>query len=233
MELKMAKKPQDIIKEKIVGAAYEEGIDLFRKWRQTAKNGILPIGISGVGKTTFLARFDVSGSELFLDFDRTLSVKVDKMRLRDDFIKQSNGAKYFQKLDVPGELPELWGQTYFNRNPRVLVIMIDERDSAIHIDSIKQFLILIKEGPSAWQKIKTVIGFRRENLSRVIFAVNKVDKFDSNKIGNIKKDYKSLLAEVQSSLNVNVQMFQISLNSANEDDFNSMFTAVLDGLSRK
>ena len=193
----------------------------------------MPVGISGVGKTTFLSRFDVCGPELFLDFDRTLSVKVDKMRLRNDFIDQCNGAEYVQKIDVPGELPEQWGAAYFDRNPRVLVIMIDERESKEHISQIRIFLDFIRTGGSRWQKIKTFLAGRGENLSRVIFAVNKVDKFVSDNLDDVQDEYKILLAEVHSLLNVNIQTFHVSLNSKNDDDFTAVFSAVLDGLVRK
>ncbi len=229
----MAQSPIDKIKEKAAGAAYEEGISAFRKWRQKTKNGILPVGISGVGKTTFLSRFDVCGPELFLDFDRTLSVKVDKMKLRQDFINQCNGVEYVQKIDVPGELPEQWCAAFFDRNPRVLVIMVDERESKEHISQIKEFLDHIRAGATRWQRFKTLFAGRRNNLSRVIFAVNKVDKFVSDNLAHVQNEYKFLLAEVHSLLNVNIQTFHVSLNSNNDDDFNAVFSAVLDGLFRK
>lgn len=229
----MAKTPTDKIKEKVVDAAYDEGVNAFQAWRQKAKNGVLPIGISGVGKTTFLSRFDVCGPELFLDFDRTLSVKVDKMKLRKEFIKQCNGVEYVQKIDVPGELPEQWGVAYFDRNPRVLVIMIDEREPKAHISEIKKFLEYIRVGATNWQKVKTFFAGRGENLSRVIFAVNKVDRFSSGTLEHVGEEYKRLLSEVHSLLNVNIQIFHVSLNSSNDNDFNAVFSAVLDGLVRK
>lgn len=147
----MATKHNSKIREKIEAEVLNEGINFYRKWRQKTKNGILPIGIAEVGKTTLLHKFEVAGPNLFMDFNRTLTAKVDDMRLRQEFIDNCPGVEYFKKIDVPGELPEQWAKAYFDNNPRVLVILVDDRPPSEHLPSIRKFLSLIQEGP----------GFRR------------------------------------------------------------------------
>lgn len=227
-----ANKHGEKILGKIQDEVFNEGLSAFRAWRQKSQNGILPVGIGDVGKTTLLSKFDVSGPELFLDFNRTLATKVDNMRLRREFVERCKGVEYFKKIDVPGELPEEWAKAYFDNNPRVLVIMVDHREPKHHIDSIRCFLSLIGEGPSFWQSAKALFCFRSNNLARVIFVVNKTDKIDSNAIGKTSDSYKALLADVHSLFNVNIQKFSLSLTDEKQS-LDAFFQACLDSLSRK
>jgi hypothetical protein len=65
------------IRDRIEAEVLNESINFYRRWRQQAQNGILPIGIAAVGKTTLLYKFEVAGPNLFMDFNRTLATKVD------------------------------------------------------------------------------------------------------------------------------------------------------------
>lgn len=220
------------MRDKIQDEAFKEGLNFYRKWRQKTKNGILPIGIAEVGKTTLLHKFEVSGPNLFMDFNRTLRSQVDDMRLRQEFIDQCQGVEYFKKIDVPGELPEQWAKAYFDNNPRVLLILVDDRPPIDHLPSIRKFLSIVKQGPTKWQSLKMTASFKWNNLSRVLFVINKVDKFDSSISKALHSEYASLLADVHSQFNSSIQIFSISLNPESAQ-LGEMFSATLEGLSRK
>ena len=230
---KLASKLGSTTVGKLEEAVFKEGVSAFQEWRQKSKNGILPIGISAVGKTTLLSKFDVAGPNLFLDFNRTLRTTIDKSRMRREFAERCNGIEYVQKIDVPGELPEQWSQAYFDRNPRILVVLVDDRSPEIHTNCIRQFLKQIKSGPTFWQVAKTLFGFRTNNLSRVIFVVNKSDKIGDDSMLKLLNDYRPLLADIQSSFNVSVQIFQSSLTIGTEKSLEDLFSAIIDGLTRK
>ena len=222
--------------DKILGKIEEEvsteAISAFRRWRQKSKNGLLPIGIAQVGKTTFLTKFDADSPALFLDFNRTLEINIDKLRLRQDFLDKCKGVEYYKKIDVPGDLPDQWAKAYFDTNPRVLVVMVDERSPEIHIKQLRVFLKHYSEGPSIWQRTKTVFGFRSNNLTRVLFVANKADRFPDQAIKSISETYRGVLADLQSELGVPIQIFQATLTSDAKPQ-TELFHAVLDGLARK
>jgi len=220
------------IREKIENEAFNEGVNFYRRWRQETKNGILPIGIANVGKTTLLHKFDVDCPNLFLDFNRTLDTTVDSLRLRKDFIERCKGVEYFKKIDVPGELPDQWAKAYFDNNPRVLLILVDHRPPAEHLPSIHQFLAKIKHGESAWQKVKSFAAFRRNNLTRVLFVINKIDKLKESNSVNVLAEYKPVLADIHSLFKSSIQVFSVSLNPESAQ-LKDMFTAAIDGLARK
>lgn len=224
----LKEKITDTVKEEI----FNEGVSFYTKWRQSIKNGVLPIGSSGVGKTTLLSRLDVEGANLFLKFDRTTKTKVDTLKLRDDFIKACDGVEHIRKIDVPGDLPEEWVTSYFDNNPRVLVIMVDDRAPDEHIKRLRIFIEKYKKGASFWQKIKTIAAFNWGNITRVIFVVNKSDKIEKTRLDNMQIEYESVLSEIHSLLNVNIQVFKISLTNTDES-LNPFFMAVLDSFSRK
>lgn len=218
--------------EKVQDELFIEGVNFFQKWRQSVKNGVLPIGASSVGKTTLLARLDVAGIDLFMNFDRTTDIRIDTLRLRNELIKASNGVEHLKKIDVPGDLPKQWVQAYYDNDPRVLVIMVDDRNPTEHIIRLRDFIQNYKEGPSFWQKAKTVINFRWDNLSRILFVINKADKMDEPTMDKIQKQYNSMLAEIYALLNVNIQTFRTSLTDTDEN-LKPFFLAILDSLSRK
>lgn len=218
--------------EALQDEAINEGLSAYRAWRQKVKNGILPIGIAEVGKTTLLSKYDVAAPNVFLDFNRTLKVNVDSRRLRNDLAKRIQGVEYVKTIDVPGEVPEQWAEAYFKNNPRVLVVMVDHRDPAKHIAAIEKFLSILREGPSLWQRFISVVSRTNDNLARVLFVVNKLDKVPEVERDSLLKRYAGVLANLHSHLNVNIQIFQISLR---DDDtaLDSFFTAAVDGLTRK
>lgn len=220
------------IRDKLEEEASREAVSFYRAWRQKTKNGILPIGIANVGKTTFLQRFEVAEPNIFLDFNRTLTTNVDKVRLRQDLSNASDGIEFYKKIDVPGDLPDQWAAAYFDNNPRVLIVMVDEREPNIHIEQLRKFLGYLAEGPTVWQKFKTVIELRWKNLSRIIFVVNKEDQFDPKSLLKVEELYQPFLADLHSTLQVPVQLFRVSL-SMNGDSATSVFRSVVDGLSRK
>jgi GTP-binding protein EngB required for normal cell division len=220
------------IRDKLEEEASREAISFYRAWRQKTKNGVLPVGIANVGKTTFLQRFEVDEPNVFLDFNRTLTTHVDKVRLRQDLAQASDGIDFYKKIDVPGDLPDQWAAAYFNNSPRVLVVMVDERDPKIHIEQLRRFLGYLVEGPSVWQRTKAVFALRWDNLSRVLFVVNKVDKVDPKNLSQVVEPYRALLADIQSTLQVPVQSFGVSL-SGNDANAAGLFLSVVDGLSRK
>ena len=220
------------IRDKIEEEASREVVSIYRAWRQKTKNGILPIGIANVGKTTFLQRFEIAEPNIFLDFNRTLQTSVDKVRLRSDLAQAANGIDFYKKIDVPGDLPAEWAVAYFDNNPRVLVVLVDERDPEVHIAQLRKFLGYVAEGPSIWQRTKTFFAFRWENLSRVLFVVNKADKFDADNIKRVIELYRGLLADTQSTLQVPVQIFRVSLSLAGSEA-TDLFRATVDGLTRK
>lgn len=92
------------ISDKVQEEFFNEGVNFYTKWRQSVKNGVLPIGSSGVGKTTLLSRLDVQGVDLFMDFDRTTKTKVDTLKLRKEFTEACTGVEHIRKIDVPGDL---------------------------------------------------------------------------------------------------------------------------------
>lgn len=224
------------LKEKLTDKAQEEifneGVNFYTKWRQSVKNGVLPIGSSEVGKTTLLSRLDVQGIDLFMDFNRTTKSKVDTLKLRAEFIKASNGVEHIRKIDVPGDLPEEWVTAYFDNSPRVLVIMVDDRNSHEHIKRLRVFVENYKKGSSFWQKTKTVVTFNWNNLTRILFVVNKSDKIEKVRLDNIQTEYAGVLSEMHSLFNVNIQIFKVSLNDTDEN-LKPFFMAVLDSFSRK
>lgn len=224
--------PGGKITDKLQEEASREAVNFYRAWRQKVKNGVLPIGIANVGKTTFLQRFEVADASLFLEFNRTLEINANKTRLRDDLAKHANGVEYYKSIDVPGDLPDQWAVAYYDNNPRVLVILVDHRELMDHIKQIRKFLSLINEGPSLLQKAKTIINFRWDNLSRIIFIENKADKIPEDSKSNTASKYKSLLADIQSTFKVPVQIFQTSLNVCDAEQ-DAIFKSVIDGLSRK
>lgn len=220
------------IRDKLEEEASREAVSFYRAWRQKTKNGILPVGIANVGKTTFLQRFEVAEPNIFLDFNRTLTTNVDKIRLRQDLAQASDGIDFYKKIDVPGDLPDQWAAAYFDNSPRVLIVMVDERDPKVHIEQLRKFLGYLAEGPSVWQKAKTVLALRWNNLSRILFIANKVDKFDHENLLQVAELYRAFLADLQSTLQVPVQLFRVSL-SMDDDSATSVFRSVVDGLSRK
>lgn len=224
--------PGGKITDKLQEEASREAVNFYRAWRQKIKNGVLPIGIANVGKTTFLQRFEVADASLFLEFNRTLEINANTTKLRDDLAKHANGVEYYKSIDVPGDVPDQWAVAYHDNNPRVLVILVDHREPLDHIKQIRKFLGLINEGPSLWQKTKTVINFRWDNLSRIVFIENKADQLPEGRKNNIASKYKSLLADIQSTFKVPVQVFQASLNVPNPGQ-DKIFKSVIDGLSGK
>lgn len=222
--------------DKLLGKLEEEvsneAIGIFRRWRQKSKNGVLPIGIAHVGKTTFLTKFDADAPSLFLDFNRTLKTKVDSLRLRQDFLDRCNGVEYYKKIDVPGDLPDQWAAAFFDNSPRVLVVMVDERNPEIHVKQLRTFLTHVQQGPSVWQRAKAIFGLRQNNLTRVLFVVNKVDRFASAEVAKTERSYQALLADIQSLLGAPIQMFKTALTTDAENSL-EVFHAVLDGLARK
>lgn len=220
------------IRDKLEEEASREAVNFYRAWRQKTKNGILPIGIANVGKTTLLQRFQVEEPSLFLEFNRTLKVNVDEIRLREDLLREAKGVEFYKSIDVPGDLPDQWASAYFDNGPRVLVLLVDERDHSEHIKAIRKFLGQVSKGPSFWQKAKEIISFRWGNISRVIFVVNKADRFVEDSLKEVMGKYKEILADIQSTLNVPVQTYRVSL-SKNGEDCSALFKAMLDGLSRK
>lgn len=223
-------------KNKVIDAfldeAGEEALSAYKKWRQKVKNGILPIGISEVGKTTLLSKYDVSAANVFLGFNRTLKVNVDERRLRAELAKRVQGVEYVKTIDVPGEVPEEWAQAYFRNNPRVLVVMVDHRDPAKHVAAIEKFLSILRRGPNFWQKVSAFVCRTNKNLARVLFVVNKLDKIPAHEKDGVLGRYHGILASLHSELNVNIQTFQISLH---DDDkmLDTFFTAAVDGLTAK
>lgn len=224
--------PGGKIADKLEEEASKEAVNFYRAWRQKIKNGVLPIGIANVGKTTFLQRFEVADVSLFLDFNRTLGIGEHKTKLRADLAKHANGVEYYKSIDVPGDLPDQWAVAYFDSNPRVLVILVDHREPLDHTKQIRKFLGSINEGASLWQKTKTILNFRWDNLSRIVFIENKVDQLPESSKNNVASKYKSLLADIQSTFKVPIQIFQTSLN-ARDADQDEIFKAVVDGLGRK
>lgn len=220
------------IRDKLEEEASREAVSLYRAWRQKTKNGILPVGIANVGKTTFLQRFEVAEPNIFLDFNRTLETNVGKVRLRQDLVKASDGIEFYKKIDVPGDLPDQWATAYFDNTPRVLVVMVDERDPLTHIEQLRRFLGYLADGSTIWQKAKTVLAFRWDNLSRVLFVINKVDKFNPESLAQVIEPYRDFLADIQSTLQVPIQSFSVSL-SIEDENTTSLFRSVVDGLSRK
>lgn len=220
------------IRDKLEEEASREAVNFYRAWRQKTKNGILPIGIANVGKTTLLQRFQVEETSLFLEFNRTLKVNVDEVRLREDLMREAKGIEFYKSIDVPGDLPEQWATAYFDNNPRVLVLLVDERNHLEHIEAFRRFLGQVTKGASFWQKTKEVFSFRWGNLSRVIFVVNKSDQFTEDHLKDITRKYKEILADIQSTFNVPVQTYRVSL-SENGKECSPLFKAIIDGLSRK
>ena len=222
--------------DKLLGKIEEEVsnevVGIFRSWRQKSKNGLLPVGIAGVGKTTFLTKFDADAPSLFLDFNRTVKTKVDSMRLRQEFLDRCKGVEYYKKIDVPGDQPLQWATAYFDNSPRVLVVLTDERGADIHIKQLRTFLAHLRQGPTFWQLAKATVGLRRNNLARILFVVNKVDRFAAGEIGKTRAAYQALLADLQSLLGAPIQIFQLTLTSETEHA-PEVFHAVLDGLARK
>lgn len=219
-------------RDKVEEEVSKEAVNFYRAWRQKTKNGILPIGIANVGKTTFLQRFEIDGPSLFVDFNRTTSTTTDNIRLRDDLSRIASGIDFYKKIDVPGDLPSEWAEAYFDNNPRVLAILVDNRDPANHIKSLRAFLSQIAKGPSFWQKTKEIANFRWNNLSRIIFIVNKADLFDDMKLNHAAGEFKGVLADFQQLLQAPVQIFHVSLKTKTDDQIH-LFKAVIDGLSRK
>lgn len=211
----------------------DEGVNLFREWRQKIKNGILPIGTAYVGKSTLLSRFNVAGPNLFMDFNRTLATKVDELKLRREFIERCSGVEYVKPIDVPGELPEEWAKAYFDNNPRILAILVDDRPAADHIQIIREFVTHIEKGPSYWQKVKTLAAFRWNNLTRILFVVNKSDQIDRDRLNGVYLEYKGLLADIKSSFGADIQVFNVSLTTNTDEELKHFFDAILDGLARK
>lgn len=209
-----------------------EAIGEFSRWHQKSRNGLLPIGIAQVGKTTFLTKFDLDSPRLFLHFNRTLEVTIDKLRLRQEFLERCKGVEYYKKIDVPGDLPHEWARAYFDANPRVLVVMVDERSPDTHIKQLRTFLKFYAEGPTVWQRTKTIFGFRMNNLARVLFVANKADRLPDRTINSVSEAYRGVLADFQSKLRVPIQMFQTTLTSEAMPQ-TELFHAVLDGFTRK
>lgn len=220
------------IRDKLEEEASREAVSFYRAWRQKTKNGILPVGIANVGKTTFLQRFEVAEPNVFLDFNRTLATHVGEVRLRQDLAQAADGIDFYKKIDVPGDLADQWAAAYFNNNPRVLVVMVDERDPKVHVEQLRRFLGYLAEGPTVWQRTKTVLALRWDNLSRILFVMNKLDKVDPKSLPQLAEPYRALLADIQSTMQVPVQSFRVSL-SKNDATAANLFRSVVDGLSRK
>jgi len=229
MSKKFGNKTMTAIEEEFVN----EGISAYRKWRQSVKNGILPVGISSVGKTTFCSKFEDDGASLWLEFNRTVSTHIDMLRLQSTFIAQAKGVEYYKIIDVPGDLYEQWVKAFFDNNPRVLVIMVDHRQPGTHLDELQKFLALIKEGPTFWQRTKTFFASRRNNLSRIIFLINKLDQFDTSKISTIEQQYKTFLADVHQVFGVSINVFKVQLNSGEYSQLEDMFVTILEALAQK
>lgn len=225
------KKTLDKVEEEIIN----EGIGFYRRFRQKTLNGVMPIGIAGVGKTTLLSQLDAAGPSLFADFNRTLKTKVTTPRLRKELLEACEKTRFTRKIDVPGELPAEWAEAYFDNNPRILAMMVDGRTTA-ELSAFKEFLAKINDGPSFWQQTKTVAMFRWDNLARIFFIINKVDLLDKKAIRDILNNYRDILAEMHSRFGVNIQTFQVCLQSEEKElgqlpnQQQDLFLAIVDAL---
>lgn len=225
------KKTLDKVEEEIIN----EGIGFYRRFRQKTLNGVMPVGIAAVGKTTLLSQLDAAGPSLFADFNRTLRTKVTTPRLRKELLEACEKTRFTRKIDVPGELPEEWAEAYFDNNPRILAMIVDGRTTA-ELSSFKQFLAKVNEGPSLWQKTKTAAMFRWNNLSRIFFIINKIDLLDNKTVRDIQNNYRDILAEMHSQFGVNIQTFQVSLQSEEKklgeliNQQHDLFFAMVDAL---
>jgi hypothetical protein len=228
MAQKIGDKAKSAAEEKLV----EVLLDKYHKFTDSIKNGILPIGIAEVGKTTLLTKFDVVGPEVFLDFNRTLKTKTNSSRIREDLLNGDSKARFYNNIDVPGDLPEMWAAAYFDHNPRILIIMVDDRPVSEHLKQLNKFISFLKDGSSFWQKAKAAITFNWSNLSRIIFVINKSDLIEKGKLTELKNEYASFLADIHSELNVNIQTFTASL-MADEKQLSGLLRAVCDGLGKK
>jgi len=225
-----AKAGHNKIRDAVEDEFIQEGISFYRRWRQKMRNGILPIGIAEVGKTTLISKYDVAEANVFLDFNRTLKTSTDARRLRADLAKLNKGVEFVKTIDVPGEVPEEWAQAFFDNNPRVLVVMVDHRDPAKHITAIEEFLSHLRTGPTLWQKFTGLLA--RKNLSRVLFVVNKIDQIPEDDRDDLIRKYTSVLANLHEQLNANIQTFLVSLHD-DDQKLDPFFTAAVDGLMRK
>lgn len=219
-------------RDKLEEEASKEAVNAFRKWRQRSINGVLPIGISRVGKTTLLDKFGADCPELFLDFNRTLKTKVEDYRLRKDFLAQCSGIEFYKRIDPPGEFPGDWAKAYFDYNPRVLVILVDDRPADVQTDALRKFLAAIAQGPTAWQRAKTIFNGRWGNLSSVLFVINKVDQFRDKSAEGIDEAYKGVLADIRSTLGAPIRTFRTSLTQ-DENATQRLFQSVVETFGHK
>lgn len=201
----------------------------YTEWRQKKRNGILPIGISNVGKSTFLATMADFSSATVTNFNRTLVVKHKKETIDPALRKELTGrdiANYFKKIDVPGEAGEKskdWVKAYIKHAPKVLVIIVDndnERGIEDHIEPLNNFMKTLEE------KKKSLIGkfgrgFRNinKNLKKIIFVLNdKNNSIDYENYESFKKNfmnenpsYDSLMADLHDLTEVNVLVYCCAL----------------------
>lgn len=224
----VGKKFRDKVEEEVT----TEAISAFRAWRQRVRNGVLPIGIGNVGKTTFLNKFTSDSPDLFLGFNRTVRTKVDNYRLRSDFRDRCQGVEFHKNIDTPGEFPEEWARAYFSGMPRVLVVLVDNRPHAQHVEKLGQFLAALKIGPTFWQKTKAVVTWNRNNLSGILFVINKIDQFAPGGAEVAADQYRDALADMHSLLGVPIHIHTMSLTTDRESEL-KVFNAVVDLFGKK
>lgn len=206
-------------------------IDQFSAWRQSIVNGLMPIGIGGVGKSSFLRTFDSGCRNLFFEFNRTPDIEVNNRKLRPEFHEACN-ARAYKEIDTPGDFPEAWSVAYFDELPKVLLVMVDERPTQVHIEALYTFLRKIQEGPTTWQWIKRSITFRNNNLQSIIFVFNKIDKLDSIEIADSKiTEYKSIMADLFSELHATISFFKCSVTNRS-GEFEQLTRAIVESMSR-
>jgi hypothetical protein len=219
-------------RDKMEEEASKEAVNAFRAWRQRSINGVLPIGVSRVGKTTLLDKFGADCPELFLDFNRTLKTKVENYRLRQDFLEQCSGIEFYKRIDPPGEIPGDWAKAYFDYNPRVLVVLVDDRPADVQADALRKFLAAIAQGPTKWQRTKTVLNWRWGNLAGILFVVNKVDRLSNECSKDVDEAYKGVLADLRSTLGAPIRTFRTSLTKDAEGT-QRLFQSVVETFGRK
>jgi len=219
-------------RDKLEEEASKEAVNAFRAWRQRAINGVLPIGVSHVGKTTLLDKFGADCPELFLDFNRTLKTKVENYRLRQDFLAYCRGIEFYKRIDPPGEFPADWAKAYFDYNPRVLVVLVDDRPVDVQADALRRFLAAIAHGPTKWQRLKTVLNWRWGNLAGVLFVINKMDRLSDESVKGIEDAYKGILADLRSTLGAPIRTFRTSLTQDAEGT-QRLFQSVVETFGHK
>ncbi|BCO26591.1 hypothetical protein MIZ03_1474 [Rhodoferax lithotrophicus] len=220
------------LRDRVEEEATEEALSAFRSWRQKISNGVLPIGIANVGKTTFLTKFANNNPNLFLEFNRTHSTSMDSRRLRDDLLKRCKGTEFYRGIDVPGDLPMEWARAYFKASPRVLVVLVDDRPAAEHTKKLGEFLSALKLGPTKWERVRTWVTFNTNNLAGILFVMNKVDKFAADAPEPELTDYKNFLSDLASLLPVPICTYKMSLTEDRESEL-LVFAGVVDLFGKK